>query len=415
MSSKSLGKLAVLLVASLAVLVGVNTVLAPVIAKNAAAGEFEPLFAVMPDAQGFETLYSKGSETTLSDVGETVVGIYKETSGLGTVVTVSTSEGYTHEPIEFTIAFDTDGKISNMDLTAYPETKDFGADYPSTYVGQDSTLADVQLVAGVTYASKAFKDATQAAFDALIANDLLAAGEMGPEQILTNLLMVNDSAMSAPSGAAQYEEVSANGFTKGFKALNGTGYAFIGEDGEPVLAMVNATGRVMVLNTEGVNVTDSHPTVVENAKAFYTANPIVGDAKDEKRLAKLVGGEPTLEPIELGDTYNTVQAAYLVNGQYYGFIVKSYGYGNELMTEYYVMDANGAIVNMSVKEFIIEPDFFSDYTLDQDAYKAGLVGLDATTYTGEQTLIAGATISTNAITSATFDALAACNAIVEGN
>ena len=85
------------------------------------------------------------------------------------------------------------------------------------------------------------------------------------------------------------------------------------------------------------------------------------------------------------------------------------------MTEYYVMDANGAIVNMSVKEFIIEPDFFSDYTLDQDAYKAGLVGLDATTYTGEQTLIAGATISTNAITSATFDALAACNAIVEGN
>ena len=415
MSSKSLGKLAVLLVASLAVLVGVNTVLAPVIAKNAAAGEFEPLFAVMPDAQGFETLYSKGSETTLSDVGETVVGIYKETSGLGTVVTVSTSEGYTHEPIEFTIAFDTDGKISNMDLTAYPETKDFGADYPSTYVGQDSTLADVQLVAGVTYASKAFKDATQAAFDALITNDLLAAGEMGPEQILTNLLMVNDSAMSAPSGAAQYEEVSANGFTKGFKALNGTGYAFIAEDSDPVLAMVNATGKVMVINTEGANVSDSHPTVVENAKAFYAANPIAGDSKDEKRLAKLVDKDATLEAIELGDSYNTVQAVYMINDQYYGFIVKSYGYQNELMTEYYVLDKDGAIVSMTVKEFILEAEYFSAYTLDEDSYKAGMIGLTSDTYTGEQTLIAGATVSTNAITSATNDVFAAYHAIVEGN
>ena len=138
-------------------------------------------------------------------------------------------------------------------------------------------------------------------------------------------------------------------------------------------------------------------------------------ALQSARLVKLVNKDASMERIDLGKSYNTVQAAYLINGEYYGYICKSYGYGNQIMDEYFVLDKDGAVVNSSVKEYIIEAEFFTAYTLDEESYKAGLVGLTTDTYTGEQTLISGATISSNAIGGALADVFAAHQAIVEGN
>ena len=106
--SKSIAVLLVLFVLAALLLTGVNAVTAPLIEANGASAQFEPLFAVMPEAQNFDVLYSAQdpAATTLVDVPETVTGIYSETSGLGYAITLSTSAGYTKEPIEMTLAVD---------------------------------------------------------------------------------------------------------------------------------------------------------------------------------------------------------------------------------------------------------------------------------------------------------------------
>ena len=70
--------------------------------------------------------------------------------------------------------------------------------------------------------------------------------------------------------------------------------------------------------------------------------------------------------------YNTVTAAYTVteNGEtLYAFVSRPYGYSNIPMAVYYVLNADGEIVMMNAKEFILEKDYFSNYTLDPQSYK----------------------------------------------
>ena len=120
--------LVVLILASFLALTGINAFTAPLIESNSASQQFGLLYNVMPDAAGFEQIYG-GADTAMTDVPETVQGIFAETSGAGYVILLSTTQGYTGEPIEFTLAVDNEGKISGVELTAYPETRDFGEEY----------------------------------------------------------------------------------------------------------------------------------------------------------------------------------------------------------------------------------------------------------------------------------------------
>ena len=72
-------------------------------------------------------------------------------------------------------------------------------------------------------------------------------------------------------------------------------------------------------------------------------------------------------------------------------------------------DADGEIVMMNAKEFILEKEYFSKYTLDAPSYKEGFVGLTGETMTDDVAFISGATVTTNAVKVATrdvFDAFA---------
>lgn len=142
MANKQTGKAAVVLVALFAVfavaMFGLNFVTGPMIEANNASQAYGPLFAVMPEADDFEPIYmADGSvASTLVDIPETVKAVYKETSGLGYALKMSTTKGYTGNPIELTFGVNTEGKISGVQLDAYPESKDFGAEYPASFVGQ---------------------------------------------------------------------------------------------------------------------------------------------------------------------------------------------------------------------------------------------------------------------------------------
>ena len=413
--SKSIVVLLALFVLAALLLTGVNTVTAPLIEANGASAQFEPLFAVMPEAQNFDVLYSAQdpAATTLVDVPDTVTGIYSETSGLGYAITLSTSAGYTKEPIEMTLAVDAEGKISALEVTAYPESRDVGAEYLTSFQGQDSALPDVGLVAGTTFSSAAIKNAVSDGFAALIANDLVGAGVKSDDQVLLELLPQVYSGI-ANNGVGQYEEAEVNSgsILKAFKALNGSGFGFILNDGSAnYLGVWTLAGGAKILDLEG-NVVDN-AALLEEIKAYGAAN---AESLAEKEIAKLQrmvseGAEITALPVEL---YNSVTGVYSIldgGAQFYGFVARSYGYSNLPMAVYYVLDVNGAIVSMNAEELIFYKDYFSDYTLDEPSYKEGFIGLTGDSYTGEQAIIAGATMSTGGVDTATRDVFAAFAAI----
>ena len=393
-------------------LTGLNVWAGPRIELSEASQALGPLMDIFPGAQGFTLLYSSdgsaGSE--LTDVPETVQSIYTETSGLGYAILLSTTQGYTHDPIEISMAVDTEGKIVGTQVLSYPDTKDMGVDtYPQTYIGQDSTLADVSLVAGVTYSSKAFHDAILDGFTALTANELVSAGVKGDAQLLTELIATVFPGMMNSEGAMQGEETETglDGVTAAYKAPNGAGFAFLANvDGAGVLAIANTSGSVCVYDVEGSVVTDSYADLAETAAAYARDNGDLFTDDDISKLSAYYSKDADYAVLGLDGVYNTVTAAYTVteNGEtLYAFVSRPYGYSNIPMAVYYVLNADGEIVMMNAKEFILEKEYFSNYTLDPQSYKDGFVGVTGETMTDDVAFISGATMTTNAVKTATHD------------
>lgn len=397
-------------------LFGLNFVTAPMIEANGASQALAPLKSVMPDAKGFEEL------TGLADVPATVQGIYAETSGLGYAVKLSTTEGYTHEPMELTLAVDAEGRISGLEVNTYPDSKDFGADYPSTYLGQDSAMADVSLVAGVTYSSVAFKNAVSDGLAVLIANGLVSEGVKGDAQILEELMPQLCPGLANAEGIAQVEEdeaVSGSYIAKAMKAVNGNLVACIVTDGDSTyLAAANNDGSCTVFDTEGKDVTAAvTPALVDEVRAYAEANTQPATDKELKKLQKMAGESAVLEQIALEGVYSTVAGAYTVtDGESlgYAFAVRPYGYSNQPMEFYYIIDAEGAIVAMDADELILIAEYFTSYTLDEKEYKAGFAGSTVETWNPDTANITGATISSDAARVAAEDAFAAFAALKNG-
>lgn len=418
--SKSVLALVAIVLVAVLLLTGLNFITAPLIAENGSAAAFAPLYAVMPDAAGFDQLYDAADpgSSALANIPASVQSIYGETGGMGYVLRLSTSEGYTKQPIEFTLAIDAEGKISGVELTAYPETKDMGKEtYPQTYLGQDSTLANVSLVAGVTYSSSAFKNAVADSFAALIDNGLIGAGVKGDEQILVEMLAEVYPGIVSPTGTPQYEEQEiAEGqysyITKSLKALNDSGFALIMKNGDATyMAVCNAFGSVKILDVDGNEVSDD--AMAAEAKAYAEANIVSHSDGDLNKVKLLVPDASDVTPISLEGVYNSVTCAYKAEGVGYVFVSRSYGYSNEPMVIYYVIDDNGAIVTMTADELILFKEYFTSYQLDENSYKAGFAGLTGDSFTGDEALISGATVSSDAVRVATEDAFAAFAAVNE--
>ena len=134
-------------------LAAVNYITAPIIERNAFLAEQASLRAVLSGAEEFEEL------SLPEGAPETVTGIYKEINGLGVVVTVSTSSAYSQSPMTFTVGVTAEGRISDIEITNYSETKSF-ENYPDSFSGLERSGIDgVDAFSGVTYSSEAFKSA----------------------------------------------------------------------------------------------------------------------------------------------------------------------------------------------------------------------------------------------------------------
>jgi hypothetical protein len=85
------------------------------------------------------------------------------------------------------------------------------------------------------------------------------------------------------------------------------------------------------------------------------------------------------------------------------------------MDVYFVIDENGAIAKIDAKQFIFDEEYFGSFGgMDPVAYKNGFVGITTDTFTGDQAIIATATMTSNAMKESTTDAFAAFNSIAKG-
>lgn len=405
----------------------------PIIDANNAGAEFAPLLSVMPEAAEFDgdaLVYSAENAATssLKDVPASVLSVYKEKTGLGYAIRCTAESSYSTAPMEITIGITTDGKICGIQIDSYNDTEsfDFRAKDPSyldSYVGKDSALVDIGTVSGSTFSSTAFKNAVGEAMGVLITNDMIAAGVKTDAQILSEMIPTLHTGLTS-GGLLKANAVEASGnITEGYKALNGSGYAFIVKDGESsVLAIVNAIGAIKVYNTEGVDVT-------ENSQAILNEVGSVAITSDYREAAGKMITKSYADASEITDLIftsfgNVVHAASFKTGEniYYAFYSCPLTYEDNSMAICTVIDENGVIVSQDVKELLFGHgiEYFPVYNEYGDtasanfkAWEGKFIGIKLDTVSDEL-LVSGATISSSAVKLATQDALNAFNSIVNG-
>ncbi len=390
-----------------------NLLTGPFIERNKNRAELEPLFEVMSDASGFEKL-------ELDNLPSTVTEVYKETSGLGYVLKCSTNKGFTGKDITLRVGISSEGKIVGIALDDYPETKDFGDEYPSTYIGADSTLESVEIVGGVTYSSTAFKNAVSDAFTALDSNDLVKAAEKKPGQIYEEMLTSVFGEALSPKGLLVAEDFtsSVSGVQNAKLSGNKAGVCYwVVEDGVDYVAVANRSA-LRVYGMDG-KVSDNLTSATRDALFSEVLSTTKDEAsKDLKKIKKLDGltENAVFTDLSLDGIYSSVTCAYSVEDEgktYYAFAMRPYGFGNETMVMYILLTGDGKIASFSVKELIIEADYFSAYTLP-DGYYSSFAGLDSS-WSGDEALISGATLSTDAVRDGINDAFDAYRTIKGGN
>lgn len=392
-----------------------NSVTAPIIAENQNAAANESLLVVMPEAAGFEDL------TATLTLPETVTGVFRETSGLGFVMTLNATSDYSGgNPMTFTVAIDATGSISAVELTGYYESKDFGADYPSTYVGQNSTLADVTTVAGCTYSSVAFRDSIASAFGVLIENNLVAEAQKSEEQLINEAMPVALPGCCDSLGNALATAIDPVApATQALKANNNSGYIYvIPTDNGTVVVGVNAFGVAKVVDLEGNDITADSADIAATASAL---NPAIATENLENDLATATAAVEegaVITPIEGLAVSNNVIAAFKAEtsaGIRYIVITNPYGFANHGMKMLHVFAEDGSVtVYKSLGALILEAEYYSAHELtDEAAYKDQYIGVTESTFSEDAALVAGATVTGNAVNSSFRSAFEAFNLIKE--
>ena len=411
MANKSLKSIilpVIVVVLAFAILYCINLWTYPTIVQARMQGEVGPAMDVMPNAKGF-------MELNLDNVPSTVETVYEETSGQGYVVKVSTKAGFTKEAIVFYIAIDKDNKVQKINVTAYPETREVGEGYVDTFIGSDSTLSTVELVAGVTYSSSAIKNGVADAFKALSDNGLIVAAKKEPKQLYEELMPVVFGTAVNPAGMMSQEDFTSKvgGVVRAQKATNEGAVAYWYAEGEENYAVITNGRIAKVYDLEGNEVSSLSSSVLSSL--MDEAKTLVKDnsSSDGKRFKKYVPDSKVTEiDVPLFNNVTTAFECVNENGTYYGFGVRPYAFDNEALTMYISIDDKGAIYSFNCSALYVDPEYFTHS--EPENYTGGLVGV-TDSWSGEEALITGATLTSEAVRDAINDVFDSFKAIKGGN
>lgn len=208
-------------------------------------------------------------------------------------------------------------------------------------------------------------------------------------------------------GYVSVEKIDATGnIQKAYKAKTDAGFAYIMKNGDAsVLVLVNATGGAKAYNAEGADVTADNAAAVAEAKAHAATAQKSYKAAAETKFGRMIDGATDMTAIEVNSFGTIAYAASFKVGDatYYGFYSRAIGFHQ--MDVYVVLDASGAIVKMDAAQFIFDEEYFMAFGgMDVAAYKGGFVGLTGEMFTGDEAIIATATMTSNAVKQAITDA-----------
>ena len=378
----------------------INMVTAPIIEAQRNAAANEALLVVMPDGEGFEEI----DVSTLENPA--ITNAYKETTGKGYVFRV-TSTGYKSGMVVM-VGINSEGKITGTKCLETQDTFGKESEIDGKYNGQ--TIGDFApyMIGGATMTSSGYRDAVNNALQAYIK---ATGGKLDDSIVLEGMIPT-----LAP-GFTATEKIEATGnIVKAYKAKGDVGFAYIFKDGDAsFLALVNATGGCKVYDVEGNDVTDAHEAFVTEAQAHAAANQKSYKDAAEDKFGKMLEGATDMTALKT-DTFGTlVYAASFKVGEatYYGFYSRSYGF--DQMDVYVVLDEAGAIVKLDAKALFFETEYFPvDDNVNEKDYKDSFAGLTGDTFTGDNAMIAGATMTSNAVKQSTQDAFDAFKSIKNG-
>ena len=418
MQKRDLLKTIVLFFVIIGVTVGsailLNTVTGPKIAQDAAdrkakeeAAQLGAVGEVFPGAQGFKDI------TADLELVDGVSKVYEETSGQGYAF-IATKTGYS-QPVTVTVGV-SNGVIVGIKVEVGTGDWAVDASVQSSYLGQDTNLGGV-LKGGATFSEGAVNAGVKAGLQTLQNNGKLTAAKKDIDFVYTSQLS------DVFSGFVAGKELTVTGnIYYAVQPLNKNAViCHVTSGEEKLLAVYNATGVVTVYKGVMVDeetqeyiledVTAQYSSVVAEVTTFASAHVTSLYSKLETKVKLYAGYEEAADIQEVKLSVNsTVVAAlsFTLNGAtYYAYHAQTYSFDNHIMNTYVIVDATGAIVKLDVSQFLFEEEyFFNKPAYNESTYEGGFVGVTKPTF-DNQSLISGATMSSNAVKQGVNDIFAA--------
>ena len=291
-----------------------NELTAPIIEQNQNNAANAALLEVMPDGHNFEEVDLSGLE-----LPATVTQVHKETDGLGYVLKLTTS-GYGSDMV-IMCGISTDGIVQGALCLSSNETLGKEKTYGESFSGQNAEGVDaVDVIAGATKTTEAYKNAVKDALNAVI---ILGGGNV---DIRTeDEILADNLAAALPAGEGAFTKVFLT------EAISGI---------DAIYAADNTSGYVCVIGEQFIG-TDANGTVL---------TPGVADAKPVTDAITAIKAS-VLTPIDLKaypDLEATVVSAQKTATGNYVLETKGAGYGIKGGNEYHPASNEYIIVRVAI-------------------------------------------------------------------
>ena len=391
---------------------GLNFYTQPLIEANNAGAANGLLVEVLPNGKSFEEL-----DVTALNLPENVLKAHKETNGAGYVFEV-TATGY-QAGLVIRVGVDADGKVTGSTVVSSNETWGQETSLNGQYNGKDSSTLELIIAAGATPNSATSIGYHKAIEGALNAYVLASGGKLDPTIVLEGILPSLHTGL-VNNGALVVDAVTPSGnIVKGWASTNTTGAAYAIIKGEETfLVIVNNAGEAVVYDVEKNDVTDAHADLVAEAKAAYGEVSGTLSSAIKRKIKSLFGEDAQNSASKLSfSTFNSVStvATFEANGEtVYMFQTKALFYNNHVMTANVFISENGEILKVDISTLFEEPEYIPNFNGAPDGYLDRFTGATEDTFNADDTLIGGATMSSNAVRKAIEDAFATFNSIKGG-